>query len=357
MCKNIIRIISNLLSLCIVLLSGCASPVEENEDLPAVLLESQTVQANTPKQINDIYTSRNKKLIIDAEVEISDLKNLAEVTLSLDESSLQELVDDIVFTEYPNAIEDTGESGERRWCYFENRKPLVELNVNDNGFVSYLNYTKDLSVSMIDGEHLFEYGYITKIMPPQMTITAEEANEVSASLLSMYSCLSYKSFNILAEGSTENSSTSGCYYLLLQAFYEGIPISTKHETNETGVLAGALVSNDGLFQFYGTIPLKVVESKTIEQSIALDSTIAKLKSSFADFALGETINVNRIAFEYFPLSNKNGSISLRPVWSFYCTDTRTKLENSEISAGLSEVATKYISIYFADDGSFCGLYY
>lgn len=344
-----------LMLICMIVFMISVSACKNNQEEPSEsygkipIIDSENSEySNFPAHITEEIVKNGKELRIDASVEVGDLAGVAEYRLMIDQDKVNAMVRDLVYTKYPDAVIDDSKPEGRNWNYRENDQFCVSLTVSDTGYVNYLDYENDLSTAMVDGEHLFEYGYITESVPTNMRITAEEAVKTAREFCENYSDLSFDAFNVTAADSKDEAA-SGCYYIMLQASCDGIPISTKHEGNDEGISVLVLLSNAGIFQVGGKIPLMPSKSRELEAIVSLDALVEKVQTEFGLWAVGEAVKINRIALEYFPIADLDGAITLRPAWSFYCMDTREETQGA--------VTLNYVVSYLAEDGSFCGLYY
>ncbi len=334
-------------------LAACGKKDHESENNEVNFLSPETVQEKAQSHITAENTSEGKNLYIDADVELGDLKELAETKILIDEETVQKFVDHLVRKQYPEVSEGKENSGERVWDYFENGQLIIACSLSENGFLNYLNVPEDLNCPYMDGEHIFEYGYMTDVMPPQMNLPAEEAAEQSGQFLNEYSCFSFRPWNILAGDQPDADAASGCYYISMQAIYDGIPVSVKSEANAAGLSTTVVFSKNGIFQVQGSFLFQDYEKRKIEQIADFDSILKKFQLDFSTFSEGDTITVDRVSIEYFPEPSKENSYTLVPVWVFDCTDRRTEINQGEEE----DIYLKYSYMYSAEDGSFYGIYY
>lgn len=346
--KKVLMLIGIIVSM--ISVTACKNNQKEISELEKIpITDNENFEiGNFPTYITEESESNSRKLSIDAYVEAGNLSGVAEYRLMIDQDKANAMVHDLVYTKYPNAVIDDTQPEGRNWNYRENDRVYVSFTVSDAGYVNYQDYKNDISTSMVDGEHLFEYGYITERVPSNMLIASEEAIKIAREFCESYSDLSFDAFNVTAANNADPTA-SGCYYIMMQAVYDGIPISTKYEGNGEGIKVLVLLSNAGIFAASGKIPLMPSKSKDIAAIVSLDTLVEKVQTEFALWSVGDAVKINRIALEYFPITNADETITLRPVWSFYCIDTKEETQGTVIS--------NYVVSYFAEDGSFCGLYH
>ena len=327
-------------------LTSCGKIKENKKEAEVCLHSLEMIRQETLAHVARRNTSEDKELYIDADVEIGELSNLSEVNLSVDEEKAQAFIDDLIISRYPKACEQINLDGEKSWDYFENGQTLILCSLSDTGSFSYLDVPRNLNSPYLDGEHVFEYGYITQLRPPEIMQSAEEVAQEAKLLLESYSCFDYRVWNVLAGDKPFSDAISGCYYLSMQPVYKGIPISVK---GTSSLSTAAVFSKEGIFQIQGIFTLQEVKTKEIEQIVSLDFVLEKLEKDFAVFSEGDKIRVKRIALEYVAEQGENDSYQLIPVWTFECVDSRMEQ--------MQEMTLRYSYMYSAENGKFYGLYY
>lgn len=353
-----------LLFLPALLLSSCggnadrAAQSEAGQKTDAALTETQKQDASEasasdfPDHITEETVLSGKTLRIDAETETHGFADAAEVTIAADEEKMRSLAEELLKLRYPEAP-GFESAGEEAWQYAENGNTVFEFAVSDSGGFYYMDIPDNINGVWLEMNHLFEYGYITEQVPDGLTLSAEEAAEEAGSFLENDSDFTFRPWNVLAIGGDEGSDRSGYYEISLQAYMDGIPVSVKGEANTRGFYAVARYSDTGLFSMEGFAPFSERERRVLEDTVSPEQIVEAFRGNFDFFCSGETLEVNRIYFEYYPADNGDGSYTLTPVWAFDCVDTRTELETYETEP----VVQRYSVLYYAEDGSFCGVYY
>ncbi len=340
----------------LLLLTSCkidANSKSNAQNIEDISQTKENIQVYTPHVIKDEFASQGVTLLIDADVTLGDISTVVMPQLRFSETYMDKMVYDFILRKYPDASMTGSITDQINWSKECDDKLLTSFSVRQSGYLDYIDVENDLSCSLCEVEHLFESNYITDIIPTKMTLSAKEASEKVADFLSDYSCFSFKPWNVLAANNTD-SGKSGYYYITLQAFYDGIPVNMKCDQNEGVINACAMFSATEIFQLYGTILLETTDISTIERLVPLENVLDELKNNFYLFSQGETVYIDNISFEYKAQEINDGLINLRPVWCFSCTDIRTKLEPWETVNAMEE---KYEILFFADDCTFCGLYY
>lgn len=331
----------------LLMLSAC-SKSGESEELARTAVE--TVQRSITKEIKDEVTINGKALIIDAPVELGNILEVSEIQLSFSEERLSRIVDDLIYSKYPNAIKDNSDPYVTNWISSPEAVLSAYLSAKKTGQVDYIDRSRDLECNLCETEHLLEDGFITELIPKGISLSAQAASEVATDFLTEYSCLDFTPWNILAANS--NSSTSGYYYISMEASFNGIPICHKSNQGEAGINAYVLLSNEGIFQFGGMLLLEPVEIKSIEQLVPLCEIIGRIKENFSLIFSGDRIEIDKIALKYMPEQTSENTFCLRPAWCFSCTENRT---NSDVNGKTEETKLRWEYVFYADDGSFCSL--
>ncbi len=343
-----------LAALSLLTVTACGRSEGTAARVSAELQDVKNAAAETVTHVTDSIVQDEKNLVIDADVELGAWEKLSEITIRVDEEAVQKFINRQIVSEYPEIEESRDENGSRKWNYERDGQILMSCTLEDNGGLYYVDVRKDRNCMYLDaGEHILEYGYITELEAPGVGLTAVEAAEEVARYLKEYSPFDFRAWNILAEDRPAEGDKSGYYSVSMQPVYGGIPVSVKNDPETPGLSTTAAYSSEGIFQFQGAFLFSVSEGKEIEKMVPFSAVLDKFKSEFAVFAGGNHIAVNRITFEYFPQMDKSGSYTLSPVWSFYCTDTRTEV----IDDAEKEITLRYSCMYFAEDGELCGVYY
>lgn len=340
--------------LSVFMLAACGTTEGIVVEIKGELQDVKDITAETGVSVTDSDYRGEKKLLIDADVELGDLERLSEITIKTDKKYVHKFINEQIKSKYPEISEDKDEIGNRIWNCEKDGQLLLSCTVESDGLLHYVDVLKDVNTPYLDaGEHILEYGYITELDAPGVGLSANEAAEASVSYLEKYSSFDFRPWNILAGDCPNEIEKTGYYSISMQPMYEGMPVSVKSDPTMPGLSTTIVYSGDGIFQIHGAFMFSVSDSVKIERIVSLDSVLENFKSNFAAFSEGDSILVNRITLEYFPQVNGNSSYTLSPVWNIYCTDTRTEV----IDGKEKTISLNYNYLYFAKDGELCGMYY
>lgn len=342
-----------LISLTIFTLTGCGNSKETISEASMDLQDTKTVLANTADHIIASLSQDDKQLIIDADIIAGETDTLFEITVKTDENQVQKFISEQVLTKYPEIKEKAGENGSRDWSYSVDEQLQFSCTLDEDGTLGYLDVSKDINAPFLDGDHVYEYGYITELGVPGADMSASETAKKITLFLAEYSAFDFQPWNILAVDSPDNSEKSGYYSVSMQPVYKGLPISIKHDSAVPWFSTTISYSSEGIFSIQGLFLLSESKSTELKKIVSLDSILEKFKASFSAFACGDTISVTRVMLEYFSQMNEDGSYTLTPVWNIYCNDSRTEVINNE----KKEILLRYNNLYYAEDGELCGVYY
>lgn len=332
-------------------LPGCGAEPYESIGESSQLYETQGDKSSN--HVSAEYSNKDKTLVIDADVGSPTPSDVPEVQLAVSDMYLSRMVEEYVSSKNENLNEIFNDETIFSAAAFDGDNLQLSFSVDKSGYVNYLDVQNDIQCTIHEIDHLYDDGFFTSLIPAGMSITSLDAAEIAARFLETYSCFSYQPWNVLAADAIDGSQ--GCYYVFLQAKYDQIPIVQKSAANVPGINALVLVSSNGIFQFSGIIMLEPSQEKKVGKIVPLASVIQQFSDDFAKLAIGESISVTNISFCYISEVNNDGLILLKPAWCFNCIDTRTKMENWETNEG--PIIKKYIVAYYAENGSFCGVYY
>lgn len=349
--KNIKKIIVIILALLQLLSPGCGQ--EKNEPVGESPLSNQAQEDATPNHVTAEHESKNKKLIIDADIRAANLSNVMEIQLVFSDMYLSRIVEEFVRLKNPYISEISSDESFFSMAAFNDEVLLLSFSANKNGFVNYLDVQNDFQCNIHEVDHLYDDGFFTDLIPVGMSISSLEAAELAASFLEKYTCFSFEPWNVLAADAIDGSR--GCYYVFLQANYSQIPVVQKSAANAPNINVLVLISSDGVFQFSGMLLLEPSDERNCGTIVPFTSVTEQFSKDFAQLSLGETITVTNISLCYVSEAYIDGSIILKPAWCFYCVDRRMKLESWETNEG--PITKKYIVAYYAENGAFCGVYY
>ena len=144
-------------------------------------------------------------------------------------------------------------------------------------------------------------------------------------ILSQYSCFAYAPWNVVALDA-EKVQSSGAYCIVLQPFYNGIPVFDHYTPSRKERIQSckmyAWMSSDSLFSFQGSLLLTEIEKKEIDRAMTLDEAIEKVTKDFPIYAIGSNVTVTGICAAYYLQgSTEDDSCILVPGWAFECVDS------------------------------------
>lgn len=331
------------------ILSACSKSGEEKELTQTAV---KTVQESTPKEIKDETSADGKKLIIDAPVELGNIMKVSEINLAFSEEKLSKIVDELIYSKYPDAVKNSEDTYTTYWCSSADPSTNVSVVADISGRVSYMDKNRDLSCGLSETEHLLEDGFITELTPSNMNLSTQEAVQEAANFLSKYSCFTFSPWNVMAANNSDPDK-SGYYYISMEAAFDGIPICHRTNPGELGIDAYALLSNEGIFQFEGGLLLEPTEVKPVEHLVPLDDIISNVKESFSLLFTGDLVKIDRISLKYAPEQLEEGGVRLRPAWCFSCVDSRNE---TDAAGNENEIKLSLEYVIYADDGTFCALF-
>lgn len=294
-----------ILLLCAALALSCCTGCTRKHAAETLPMQSEPQMVSIVEQTS----VDGKELYMDVQVEVPDLSSLEEVTLVFDEELLDEMVKELVHSQYPT-LEERIMDGSRDWSVSTQEQLLFSFSCEDHGFhagrTGYLDVLRNLT-----GQDLFDDSlnrwtpyYLTPHIPDNLNITSAEAEAAFSDFLGQYSCFDYEAWNIVA-------CNAGYYQAQMRPLYEDKPVVLDQVP-----FVGACLSAEGIFEFQGIMALKEQSRKPIEVTYTLDEAVAKFQKDFADDPKGDHTTLNRISVGYISESYYDETRSLSPAWIF-----------------------------------------
>ena len=317
-----------LSSLC---LSACTltKPEEEIVQFASTPESGETLAQSVAPSENgeeEIRISRSvekvgKTLTIDAVMPEMEKEAYDEIQMGFDEEAMLRMADAFAVAKYPQ-IEKRILDGNYLWG-IDKENGDVEFSFScspgfHSGHVYYTDVLRDLNGDRLDpdGSVWLPY-YFTEQTPADLSFSAEEAGEEVCSLLSEYSCFSFAPWNITA--AYDSREAKGYYRVRLQTYYDGLPIYGD------GIQRlEAAISQEGLFDYQGTMVLKEEARRPLERYCSFESALRLFESSLISYAFGEEIVCRGICAGYIASRETEFSdkVTLQPAWIFECVDTQ-----------------------------------
>lgn len=323
--------------------------------------ESYQTNNGTPTHIRFSNNDSTIPIIIDAEVELSGLNNLKQVTLVSDNENFGKMASEWLLPKYPNASRNSiisYSSGEL------NTNTYMQFSSDSLGNISFVDVSKDINGKDEDEAHIGGKGFITENTPLGMEISAEEAEKEVVDFISKYTPFDYKAYNIRVVNDKDNKI--GYYKISMQAELYNIPICIARGIDGIANLAFyADLSPEGIFLFEGNANLKIDDNKQIENVYSFDDIVNRFSEDMTvlvaeqnSFGPGpgivisqHTIEVNKIYIGYIPeiAYSDKPYIILTPAWCFDYIDSR--IENGQ------EINASFTIAYSIDSGKWIGRFY
>lgn len=153
--------------------------------------------------------------------------------------------------------------------------------------------------------NIFEPMYFTPLKPGGMTLSGKEAAEKTGEFLAQYSGLDFRPWNV-----TASEGVQGCYGMLLQPYFEDIPILSRSLRQMI-----AYVGERDIAAFQGNLLLKASERDPISDPLSLEQAVERIKTDFADYSYSKTITIHSIQIGY--MAERSGDQwLLQPAWVF-----------------------------------------
>ena len=330
MAKKITALFLSVL-LAVTSFSGCGAKTEP---------VAESTQPSAPEKVSvcESMESDGKTLTMDVQVEVPDLTSLEEATLVFDEDLLDNMVEELVHSQYPG-LEERTMDGDRDWSVDTPEQLLFSFSCDDDGFeagrTGYLDVQRNLNGSDMFDDSLNRWTpyYLTPHIPETLEISSDQAEKALSDFLSQYSCFDYEAWNMVA-------CDTGYYQAQMRPLFENRPVILDQVP-----FVGACLSAEGIFEFQGIMVLKEQSRKPIEVTYTLDEAVEQFKEDFADDPKGDHTTLNRIYVGYISESYYDETRSLSPAWVFEYSAVKPHLNTSE------EWTQHYTSVYRMKDGN------
>lgn len=348
------KIKSISLILLVLLLTACENQKNVNISSAQNLIKVSTLKSYVGGSINDSVTVDNNVLNIELVPNGKEVDELYEIRLKFDKHKSEEFLADIMFSENKEVIETYTEAGEHCWNSINNNQICAKCMISEDGDVEYSDIIHNLNCPYVDGEHIFEYGYITSEQPRDMDKTAIEIAGEYGDSIAAYSCLSLGAWNALA--GYEAELAEGCYNISFQAKYQDIPVTINLGAQRRKFSVEMVYAHNRMIQLQGPLFYSAAKEKQISQIVNPMQIIDSIKNDFTSYVASEnsTVVINSMELEYFPTEVGGGGYLLVPVWNLNCLDTRYETTQSNES---QKIELNYHCVYYAENGNLCGVFY
>lgn len=329
-----------LLSLCCLLLVGCqSSAASQTQPTMPNLQPSPTVIG----MLQDSNTVGERTITIDAAApKVED--TVYSAVLMRDEEGAHSLADELILSRFDQVEQmDTFD-----WLVYRNNESVrASFHIaQDNWTTGYVDYEYDQEGELLDSGWKMFSDYITPLIPKGSTHTPNSAAQIACEFFDAHSqTMTFKAYNVLAKDPIGNEP-AGFYEVYVQGCYRGIPISRNADYPQRPITANAYIGNNGMFSFQGLFLLKEASVQEVHQLSDVDSAMQHLCSNFYLLTNLLDIRIDTVELQYFASAKADGSYELRPVWVFKGSG---KNEGADHRNGVE-------FIYFADDGTFCGVF-
>lgn len=281
----------------------------------------------------------DKSIEIKAPLPSFSPEDVRRVKLVRDEKEARALADELIVNKF-----DDYQLGEWSWSVIRDTNLVATYSCDKLWTTNYLDVENDQSGGLLlEREQLFK-DYITNIIPNGSNKTPSSAIDIACGFLNDHSdALEFRAYNVLA---TEDDDLGKGYYTVeTQGYYKGIPISRYCDLNTRSVGGTVHVGNNGIFSICALFLLEEVSSEKVA-IVDIEKVATKLCEQFYLLINLQDIKINDIDLEYFFLTNEDGSFTLKPVWCFNGSGQQTDLDHR----------SDFSILFFAEDGSFCGVY-
>lgn len=334
-----------LLLLCAALAVSCLTGCSQEQ-------AEETVSAVSDPQIVPVVehtTVDGMELVIDTQVEVSDLNSMEEIQLVFDEDLLDKTVEELVHSQYPGLEEGTMD-GYRSWSVDTPEKLQFSFDCEDEGFrtgwTSYLDVQRNLNGQDMGDDEIMRWTpcYMTPHIPDKLNMSSEEAAEKMADFLGQYSCFDYAPWNVVAVNCGQVPGSSGYYQAKMQPQYDGRPVYIDGCPRVSMCL-----SAEGVFTFQGVMILKEKERSAVEATMTLEEAVERFKADCPKLINNDRVTkvtVEKISAGYVAVCHYDGTWVLSPVWLFEYGRTEPHLNTGE------EVTYYSTCVYRMEDGSY-----
>lgn len=286
-----------------------------------ILTQNQTkIKQSSNKKFNDtIITNKNKKLIINASVNVDGIKTAASyqyLTKPISDDFRTSLFS-LYFGDRASKVEYDAKN--KMWTL------PVSKAIGDDYLYSTYNPKAGEAVS---GEESFSLEYekvdlypfddnlLTSLSASKASLSAEEAVGCCNKIIKGIAELSkYQVDYIHAYG---NNGRRPYYKIAYKRMVDGIPVTGYNDIY-------FLVDSDGIQKICGSI-FKVGETTSQHSIMNIDEAYDIMKKNAAQIDLEEdTINISAITLEYIVTKSIDGSASITPSWRFLIGNTKDEI--------------------------------
>jgi len=302
----------------------------------------KTVSESSPIQVDGGKISANtqingKTIVLSAQMQ-GEPDAIYRLELARSETAAVKLAEKLIEQAYPD-----WERNGWRWTALRGNTLSAVYSYDVFWTTSYINVEYDQD-GISDEESRIFTRYTTEITPTGCMYSPEEAAGLVVDFVNLYSeALQFQTFNVIAY--EDPTGKAGFYTVDVQGFYGELPISRKSNLTERSVGGTFHVGNHGIFSICALFMLQKTHEQQI-QILSVEEIAMRSLDNFYQWAYMDDILIHSVRLEYFLCSNADGTYTLRPVWSFEGNGQQRELDHrSDFSA-----------LYFADDGSLCGVF-
>lgn len=334
-----------MLLLCAALAVNCLTGCSQEQ-------VEETVPAGAEPQIVSVVehtTVDGMELVIDAQVEVPDLRAMEEIQLTFDEALLDKMVEELVHSQYPGLEEGTMD-GYRSWSVSTPETLQFSFDCDDNsfeaGWTGYLDVQQNLNGQDMGDDEMMRWTpcYMTPHIPDKLNMTSEEAAEEMADFLEQYSCFDYTPRNVVAVNCSQIPGFPGYYQAMMQPQYDGWPVYIDGTP-----YVSMCLSAEGVFTFQGVMILKEKERSSVEAAMTLEEAVERFKADCPMLINNDRVTkvtIEKISAGYVAVCHYDGTWVLSPIWLFEYGRTEPHLNTGE------EVTYYSTCIYRMEDGSY-----
>ncbi len=297
----------------VLLLAGCSlrkptAPSTQEETADALQ------ELRTERTISRTETINGKTISVQATFSPVTADHLYSVTLESDREAWEAMARNILQNRFPDA--DGSQLSENTdVTIYVDGQPKLSFDFG-YGRSHFFDWERNLNGDRLDpdGASYIPY-YITSAVPSGMKLTAEDAAQQVIEQFRGYTCFDFIPWNVYAN--YDSRSGQGDYGIKLQYVYEDLPIYAAN----WGHTLYAFYSEDGLFEYQGSVHMKETERHEIAVSCTLEDAVEQFFAMCPVFSYGQEIICQEIRLGYLLSADSNGT-TLSPAWIFVCQDTQ-----------------------------------
>ncbi len=332
-----------ILGICICcLLTGCSFTTVPTDTETASLKNASSnagIEWTDDGLLSSERNTGEKSLVIAAPVISYSPENIYRVNFVKDEEMAQALAEELIVKVYP----DYQHPALWNWNVVRNDTLVASFSCDNFWTSYYLDVANDQDGITLEEDQLFR-NFITEKVPAGSIHTSASAIDIACGFLNRYSNdIEFRAYNVLAtEG---KNGKAGFFTVTTEGVYKGIPISRCSDITTRSVGGSIDIGNEGIFCISALFLLKEDFSENVP-IVDVEQVAYSLCDHFHLLTRMNDIQIEEIALQYYFCTNEDGTYSLRPVWCFIGSGQQSDLAHrSNLSF-----------LYFADDGSFCGVY-